>query len=289
MEDEYTQPRDLDSDLAEITSRLGQPEATHRTNVRSVAWRFTVGVLLFTLAAALHYAVWTGQIPWVKGAMWWKLLIVGMFVSPAAGLYLIFFAVRGLKLWVLAYPTGLFVWHRGRMVGFAWDEIQSVQISGLPEKAVLNHPTGPDGLPELVWYDLTRSHRRIFGTTITLTRGDGEQIALMSTLDDFPDLGRRVQQETFRKLFPAAWAQFGEGYMLTFGTVACDAGGIVFGKRMLAWREVDVLERAGDKLEVKQAGKKKKTWAKCGLNEIVNLHVLMGVALAARAPTPPTG
>ena len=59
---------------------------------------------------------------------------------------------------------------------------------------------------------------------------------------------------------------------MSFGTVACDAGGIAVGKKRLPWREVDVLERAGDKLEVKQAGKKKKTWAKCGLNEIVNLQ-----------------
>ena len=39
MDDDYAKPRDVDTDLAEITSRLGEPEATHRTNVRSVAWR----------------------------------------------------------------------------------------------------------------------------------------------------------------------------------------------------------------------------------------------------------
>jgi hypothetical protein len=287
MDEEYAQPRDVDADLAEITSRLGEPDATYRTNVRGVAWRFTVGVLFVVFAAGLHYAVWSGQVPWRRGAILWKLLIIGMFVSPAAGLYLIYFAVRGLKLWVLAYPTGLFVWHRGRMVGFAWDEIQAVQIAGMPTKAVLNHPTGPDGLPETVWYDLTRSGRRVFGTTITLTRTDGEQVALPSTLDDFADLGRRVQQETFRRLFPAARAQFGEGHTLSFGAITCDAGGIVIGKKMLSWREVDALERVGDKLEVKQTGKKKKTWAKCNVSEIVNLHVLMGVAAAARTPHNP--
>ena len=53
------------------------------------------------------------------------------------------------------------------MVGFAWDEIQSVQISGLPDKAVLSHPTGPDGLPEAVWYDLTRKIVRTLSGSVT--------------------------------------------------------------------------------------------------------------------------
>jgi hypothetical protein len=209
-----------------------------------------------------------------------------MFVGPGVGLYLITFAVRGLKLWVLTYPTGLFIWHRGRVVAYPWDEIRVVQFSGLPEKAVLNRPPAPDGRPEAVWYDLARSGRRVFGTTITLTRADGEQVDLPSTLDDFPDLGRRVQVETYRRLFPERWADLEDGQTLDFGPLTCDAGGITVGKETLPWSEVDELKRESDKLEVKKVGKKK-AWAKCDLSEFQNLHVLMGVAAAARAPAPP--
>ena len=38
---------------------------------------------------------------------------------------------------------------------------------------------------------------------------------------------------------------------------------------------------SSDKLEIKQKGKKK-AWAKCELNEIVNLHVLMGLSAVMR-------
>jgi hypothetical protein len=215
-------------------------------------------------------------------------LLLGLVISPAAGLYLIYFAVSGMKLWVLAYPTGLFVWHRGKVIAFPWDEIAAFQISGVPDKAILNQPPGPDGLPETVWYDLEKSRRRVFGTTIKLTRADGEQISLLSTLDDFPDLGRRVQEETYRRLFPVKWAEFQDGRTLVFGVLTCDAGGITVGKKHLQWAEVDVLVRASDKLVVRQV-KKKRAWTRCDLKEIVNPHVLMGIAAAARLALGPDG
>jgi hypothetical protein len=288
MDEEFAEPRNVESDLADITSRLGEPEAMYRTNIRRVAWRFTLGVLFVAAAAGLHFSLWSGLVPWPRGAIFWKVLVVGMFVSPAAGLYLIYFAVSGMKLWVLTYPTGLFVWHRGRVFAFPWDEIAAFQISGLPDKAVLNQPPGLDGLPETVWFDLEKSRRRLFGTTIKLTRADGEQIRIMSTLDDFPDLGRRVQEETYRRLFPIKWAEFQEGRTLVFGVLSCHAGGITVGTKHLQWAEVDALVRVSDKLEVRKI-KKKRPWVKCELKEIVNPHVLMGIASAARLAEGPDG
>ncbi|HKB02736.1 MAG TPA: DUF6585 family protein [Gemmataceae bacterium] len=289
MDEEYEKPRDPDMDLAEITSRLGEPDATYRTNVSSVVWRFVLGVLIVIGAAALHYLMWSNQIPWPRAHHWklWVILLFGMFVGPGVGLYLITFAVRGLKLWVLTYPTGLFIWHRGKVIAFPWDDIRAIQFSGLPEKGILNRPPGPDGRPASVWYDLEKSRRRVFGTTIHLTRADGEQVGLPSTLDGFPELGRRVQEETYRRLFPVHWAELEDGQTLEFGPITCDAGGITVGKDRLPWDEVDVLERASDKLEIKKVGKKK-VWAKCDLSDLVNPHVLMGMAAAARGPTPPT-
>jgi hypothetical protein len=288
MDEEFDRPRDADADLAEITSRLGEPDAAYRTHVGSVVWRFVLGVLIVIAAAGLHYLMWSEQIPWPRARHWklWIILLFAMFVGPGIGIYLITFAIRGLKLWVLTYPTGLFIWHRGNVVAFPWDEIRAVQFGGLPEKAVLNRPPGPDGRPEVVWYDLERSRRRVFGTTVTLTRADGEQVSLPSTLDGFSDLGRRVQEETYRRLFPVLWAELADGQTLDFGPVTCDAGGITVGKHTLPWDEVDALERAAENLAVKKVGKKK-PWAKCDLGDVQNPHVLMGVAAWARAPTPP--
>jgi hypothetical protein len=280
MDEEYGAPRDVDTDLAEITSRLGEPDATWRTNPGSVAWRFTLGVLIVIAGAGLHYVMWTGQVPWPRGHVkLWIIILAGMFVGPGVGLYLIGFAVRGMKLWVLAYPTGLFVWHRGRVLAFPWDEVRAIQVQGLPEKAALNRDS------DTIWYDLQRSRRRVFGTTLTLTRTDGEQVSLPSTLDGFPELGRRVQEETYRRLFPAMWADLRTGRTLEFGPVSCDQFGITIRKQILPWPEVADLVRAADKLEIKRVGKKK-AWAKCDLHEVINPHVLMGIADTARSPDP---
>jgi hypothetical protein len=97
-------------------------------------------------------------------------------------------------------------------------------------------------------------------------------------------LGRRVQEETYRRLFPTAWGDLHIGRRLTFGAITCDEFAITIGKKSLPWAQVDSLERVADKLEIKQKGKKK-AFAKCELNEIVNLHVLMGIAAAIRTPT----
>jgi hypothetical protein len=282
MDEEYGKPRDVDTDLVEITSRLGEPDATWRTNVVSVAWRLTLGVLIVIVGAGLHYVMWTGQLPWPgKHIKLWIVLLAAMFVGPCVGIYLITFAVRGLKLWVLAYPAGLFVWHRGKVLAFPWDEIRAVQIQGLPEKAVLSRDL------DTVWYDLQRSRRRVFGTTLTLTRADGEQVSLLSTLNGFPDLGRRVQEETYRRLFQSMRDDLQSGGTLEFGPVTCDGLGITIRKQILPWPEVADMVRASDKFEVKRVGKKKKkAWAKCDFHEVINPHVLMGIFQMLRPEQP---
>ncbi len=280
MGEEYGNSRDVDADLVEITSRLGEPDASYRTNPTSVAWRFTLGVLIVIAAAGLHYVMWSGLVPWPgRHIKLWFILLAAMFVGPGVGLYLINFAIRGRNLCVLAYPTGLFIWHRGRVVAFPWDEIRAIQIHGLPVKAILNRDPGS------VWFDLQRSRRRVFGTTLTLTRTDGEQASLPSTLDDFPDLGRLVQSETYRRLFPTMWTDLRGGRAIEFGPIDCNHLGIANQKQILPWPEVADLSRTGDKLEVKRVGKKK-PWTKFDFHDVHNPHVLMGIAHAARSPDP---
>lgn len=277
MDEEYAKPRDLDADLVEITSRLGEPEATYRTNLAGVIWRFILGVVIVIAAAGLHYVMWTGVLPWPRGHVkLWFLLIAGMFVVPGVGLYLIGFAVRGLKLWVLVYPTGLFVWHRGQVHAFPWDDLRALQIKGLPQKSPLNLDESA------VWYDLKNSGQRVFGTTLTLTRNDGEQVALSSTLNGFAELGRRIQEETFRRLFPPAWEQLCGEATLEFGPFTCNHLGVSNKGQVLPWPEVAEFRRAGDKLEIKRVGKKK-PWTKCDFHDVVNPHVLMGIAEAMRS------
>jgi hypothetical protein len=278
MGEEYGTPRDVDADLAEITSRLGEPLATYRTNMRRVAWKLTIGVLLLLIAAAAHYVLWFGGVPFQRHAHFWKVALILLVGSPAAGSYLVYFAVRGMKLWVLEYPSGLFVWHRGRVLAFPWDEVEAIQIRGLPAKSAQNRSE------DSIWFDLRLSEKRVFGTTLTLTRVDGEQIKLSSTLDGFGELGRRTQEETYRRLFPEHLAAVRSGQTIAFGPIKCDENGITVGKQMLPWKEFNEIVRQSDKLEIKRAGKKKKRFSVCEFKLVVNPHVLIGLSDAARLP-----
>jgi hypothetical protein len=280
MGEEYGTPRDVDTDLAEITSRLGEPLATYRTNARRTAWRLTVGVLLLIVGAASHYAVWSGEVPLPRHAHLWKIIALGLIGAPTAGSYLIYFAVRGLKLWVLEYPTGLFIWHRGRVLGFPWDEMQVVQFRGLSIKSVLNRTD------DTVWFGLDRSERRLFGTTLKLTRVDGEQVSIPSTLDDFPNLGRHIQEETYRRLFPEHLAALRNGQTVAFGPITCNQDGITVGRQSLSWRQVGDVVREADRIQIRRVGKKK-PWSAPSVNTVANPHVLIGIVDASRTIAPP--
>jgi len=239
-----------------------------------------LGVTIVLAAATLHYLIWSGQIGWPRGVKLWIIMLAGMFIGPGVGLYLITFAIRGMKLAVLVYPTGLFVLHRGRVIAFPWDEVKALQLAGLPDKSKLQVQQPPAVPQTTVWYDLERSRRRIMGTTITITRADGEQLAVMSTLDGFAELGRRIQDETFRRLFPLILAELYRGAVLPFGPLSCDRNQIVFGKKELAWVELESINRVVDQLHLKRKGTKK-AWAKCTLSEVPNPHLLLGVSLVA--------
>lgn len=280
MDEEYGKPRDVDSDLAEITSRLGEPLATYRTNMRRVAWRLTLGIVLLIIAAAAHYVVWSGEVRLPRHAHAWKFIIILLVGSPAAGSYLVYFAVRGMKLWVLEYPSGLFVWHRGRVLAFPWDEIRAIQFRGLSAKSTIKRTD------DTVWFDLERGGGRVFGTTLWLTRTDGEQVAMTSTLDGFPDLCQHIQEETYRRLFPEQLAALRDGQSITFGAIKCDEMGITVGRHSLPWKDFGEIVRHGDKLEIKRAGKKKKRFSVCALQLVVNPHVLLGIVDASRSTEP---
>ena len=170
---------------------------------------------------------------------------------------------------------------------FPWDEIRAVQISGLPDKAILNRPPGRTAAEPFgtTWIS---SRRHVFGTTITLTRADGEQIVAPLDARRLPGPG---SARPGRDLPPALPGQVGGVSGSSHAGVwaaSLRSGGINVGKKRLPWAEVDALVRVSDKLEVRQV-EKKRVWAKCDLNEIVNLHVLMGIAAAARLALGPDG
>lgn len=273
--------RDIGTDLAEITARLGEPDSTHQTSQSRVIWRFVVGVLLVVGSAAFHYLFWTKEIPWPAARHFklWAIIVVGGLVGPGAGLALIGFAVKSMKMWVLTYPAGLFVWHRGQVSAYPWDDIVAVQFGGLPPKAAFIVMRLSDDPPELAWYDLERTSGRLFGSNLTLERADGEEVTLPSVLEEFPALGERIQKETFTRLFPALRAGLRAGATVDVGPVTFSPAGLTVDKKDLPWPDVDRIDRAGEEIHIFQKGKKR-PWKKVPVVAAKNLHVLMGLAHA---------
>ncbi len=281
--------RDIGSDLAEITGRLGEPDSTHHTSRGGVVWRFVVGVLMVVGSAVFHYLFWTEQIPWPAARHFklWAFIIIAGLLGPGGGLALIAFAVRSMKMWVLTYPTGLFVWHRGQVSAYPWDDIVAVQFGGLPPKAKYTLLNDGDDPPELGWYDLEKTGGRLFGSNLTLERADGEEVTLPSVLEEFPALGERVQKETFSRLFPAMRDRLRAGASVEIVPVTFSPLGLTFGKKTLPWLDMDRIDRVGNELHIFQKGKKR-PWKKIPLLVTKNLHVLMGLAdYMMRQASPP--
>ncbi|WP_020468721.1 DUF6585 family protein [Zavarzinella formosa] len=276
-----TTPRDIGSDLAEITSRLGEPDSMHQTNRGRVIWRFVFGVFLVVASAVFHYLFWTEEIPWPAARhfkLWAFILIAGV-VGPGGGLALIGFAVKSMKMWVLTYPAGLFVWHRGQVWAYPWGDIVSLQFSGLPPKAAFNLLKLSDDPPEMGWYDLEKSSGRIFGTSITLERANGEEVSIPSMLDDFAELGERIQRETFTQIFPVLRERLRAGETVEVQPFAISPIGLTYDKKELTWAEMERIDRVGEELHIFNKDKRR-PWKKVPMGVVKNLHIFMGLVEA---------
>ena len=276
------QTRNLATALEEITARLGEPLALHQTQRSGVIIRFLLGVFIVLAVAGLHYLVWSGEIPLgkIRNVKAWLLMIVAGLIGPGTGLYLITFAVRGMNMTVLAYPSGLFIWQRGRVVAFPWSEVDSVQLTGVPKKVKLEQGNATNGKP--VWFfDLSASRWRLFGSTLIIRRADGETLALHSTLRDFADLARLIQTETYGQLRQQARGNGQEPSQSDESDIDCgictfNEQGILKDAKLLSWRDYARYELNGTELAIYSV-QSKKAWLKTGLDQLSNPHVLLGI------------
>lgn len=276
-----TSPRDLGSDLEEITRHLGEPEAIYQTNRTRAWWRLTLGSLLVIISLVCHVLFWTGMIPWPAAGqinLWSHLIMVGIAV-PMGGMALVSFALGSLRMWVLVYPTGLFVWHRGAVVAFPWEEIDRLYFQGLPAGATFRQRADTQGMPSEAWYDLSKGGGQLMGTTLSVVRRDGVVVKITSVLTGFAELGERIQRETMRQLFPDARARLRQGELLDFNEFKLSRHGLLSGGKFLRTREIDRIDRSKADLRVFSKGKKK-PFTTIELLALPNPHLFMAMVEA---------
>jgi hypothetical protein len=276
---------DIQTDLETIIRQLGEPLATHEIRGSSVAWRVTLGTIIVLASIVFHIAFWTEWIPWPKGAKAikiWIFVIVGGIGIPAYGVYLVNFALKSAKQWVLVYGTGLFVWHKGEVIALPWDELAGMIIEGLPEKSTFDQVDDANGIPESAAYDLSKSAGRLTATVLKLVRLDGSVVDVPSLLTGFADLSRTIQVEVFRRIFPVHRVLFQNLEPVEYGPVIVNLLGITTDKGVLLWPDFEGVLRKQGNLEFRKKGKWG-AWAKVETNLIPNIHILTALCKSAEA------
>lgn len=114
------------------------------------------------------------------------------------------------------HPGGISVTGRGGEVGYAWDELASVTVSGVR--------SGPDGRTR--W-------------TFTVVGDDGGVLVLGDDLPDVRALGTAVAQEVTARLVPRHLAAVRAGEAVRMGPFTVDLDGVEKDGERLPWRAVD--------------------------------------------------
>ena len=123
---------------------------------------------------------------------------------------------------------------------------------------------------------------------MAVRRDDGSEAVLPSSLTDFAALHRLVQEETFRRLWPAVWRRFAEGGPVEFGDFILSRRGVHKGADLLAWADVDEVGSNAGRVTIKARGRWR-AWSETPVHRVPNPHLLltlirMGPPLA---PVPP--
>lgn len=273
-----THAREIGSDLIEIKSRLGEPLSIHQTNRARAYWRLFLGGALILASLIFHLLFWSRIIPWPgfgQVHLWSHLLTIGL-AAPLGGFALVTFALKSLRMCILVYPNGLFVWHQGSVLAFLWDEIDRIHFSRLPAEAEYQKPSFTRDSESAGYYELSRTGGKLIGTTITVIRQDGVQVAVTSVLLGFKELGERIQIETFRLKFQDEFQALLSGQTLTASQFSLDASTLSTGTHHLKKWEFDRIDRDKEHLKFFRKGKKR-PWEQVPTEEIGNPHVFMAI------------
>jgi hypothetical protein len=175
---------------------------------------------------------------------WYDLLSLGLFVAWAilkffvianilfliAGIINGLMAVRTLTrryyLWdvkIYQFPEGLALIRQDQMTAFLWEEIDTIE-----------HQANVQLLPNL-WSFIIKG----FSLRFVVQRWDGAQLTFNDFLPKYNKLWEIIQQETLPVLLPRVLKSYRAGKTVSFGPLRLNLGGLSYGKKMLAWRDVE--------------------------------------------------
>jgi hypothetical protein len=193
--------------------------------------------------------------------------VFGLFLftqgSDAIVFALILLAFAGLCAWsffsnlgrrVLVFPAGLVASAGGKTDVIRWEQIAGVWQS-VTKQYVNGVPTGT---------------QRIY----TIQTATGRRLKFTNAYGKVANLGETIQNETFKRMMPAAVAAYNAGGVVAFGPLSVSPQGLSNSKETLPWSQIKGVQISRGYISVNKQGKWL-AWSSQPVAKIPNVFVFL--------------
>jgi hypothetical protein len=269
----------------DFAQQIENPRA-HYTECRARRTRIAAHVLgglaWFLVCAGVCVAIFWFPFDNPKDSKWWGRLaglvaIIGFLGLVAAG-----HALATSKELVVLFPTLGFVRIKRQQVeAYRWDEVLDVTLDwSFGKLAALTERSETAQLTS-VWFEFPAAPTFFLSSgSITIRCKDGRSIKLDYLLENFEEIARVIQRQTFSRLWPQALADLTAGRSVVCGSLTLSREGLHSPKGFLPWNQFkEILVEVGD-FKVKRRGHLW-AWHQETLSKLPNVHVFVGLATYA--------
>jgi hypothetical protein len=188
-----------------------------------------------------------------------------IFVLVGVGVIIKAYLNRNLRVWI--YENGLvFIKRHGTevmrwdQIAFVWHKVKKTTTTN----TTTNYSTG---------YTTTTTSTRIDHSYI-VQRVDGVKFVFDHTFSRLRELGKTIEQESARYLYPQAVAAYNAGHPLRFGNLSISLAGLSDGKKTLSWNELKSIkvDENNGAIAIRKQGKWL-NWSNISLSETPNIIV----------------
>lgn len=261
----------IDADQAAASYNLGMSKTAYKPS--------TISSMIGGFILALIGAAWAVGAYYIISSMISSSPLSGFppalaFIIPSFGLIIMLIGLvvivkaylnRNLRVWI--YEHGLVFIKRSGTEVIRWDQIAYVWHKVKKTTSTntsTNYSTG---------YTTTTTSTRIDHSYI-VQRVDGAKIVFDQTFSHLRELGKTIEQEAARYLYPQAVAAYNAGQALAFGKMIVGRAGLSDGRKTLSWNELKSIkvDENNGAIAIRKQGKWL-NWSNISLSETPNIIV----------------
>jgi hypothetical protein len=209
---------------------------------------------------------------------WGKLQVAVAFLG-FLGLGAAGHALAASKVVVVLFPTLGFVRvKRQQIEAYRWDEVLDVTLDWSWGELEALTKRSENGQLRSVWFEFPAAPTFFVSScSISIRCKDGRSIELDYLLENFEEIARAIQRQTFRRFWPRALADLTAGRSFVCGSLTLNRQGMQSPKGFLPWNQFKEILVEDNDFKVKRRGH---LWAWCRvkLSTLPNVHVFVGLA-----------